>query len=314
MTERRRLASIASMTDPGQLAVHDRSPADTAVLAADAAARCAGVEIRELTDRGGFELACRLFDQIWAPTAGDASSSPKQLRALAKAGGYVCGAFDASGLVGASIGMFAAPAERALYSNITAVADRVRGRQVGFALKLHQRAWALLRGVDTICWTYDPLVRRNAHFNLAKLAAVPAEYLPNFYGPMRDAINGTDETDRLLVRWQLAAPTVASAATGQLQSIDAGQELAQGAAVALSVADDGGPLLGRQDGAIVLVGIPADIEGLRMADSDCASRWRLAVRDVLGTLLARQARVIGFDRDGWYAVATARTTQRKDTE
>src|SRR3712207_7442617 len=65
-----------------------------------------------------------------------------------------------------------------------------------FRSKLHQRAWAIARGVHEVAWTFDPLVARNAWFNLTKLGARATEYLPNFYGPMDDGINGADESDR----------------------------------------------------------------------------------------------------------------------
>ena len=67
---------------------------------------------------------------------------------------------------------------------------------------------------EVIEWTFDPLVARNAYFNLVKLAAEPSEYLTNFYGPMLDLINGKDDTDRLLVRWDLASPEVVAASAG----------------------------------------------------------------------------------------------------
>jgi predicted GNAT superfamily acetyltransferase len=52
----------------------------------------------------------------------------------------------------------------------------------------------------------------------------------------------------------------------------------------------------------VLVGVPADIEGLREQDPALAGAWREALREVLGGLLAGGARVQGFDRTGWYVV------------
>ena len=47
-------------------------------------------------------------------------------------------------------------------------------------------------------------MRRNAWFNLGVLGAEVHEYLVDFYGPIDDAINAGDESDRLLVAW----PTV----------------------------------------------------------------------------------------------------------
>ncbi len=56
---------------------------------------------------------------------------------------------------------------------------------------------------------------------------------------------------------------------------------------------------GRDDG-MLLVAVPADIEGLRSTDPGVAKAWRTAVREVLGGLLAEGASVTGFDRAGWY--------------
>ncbi len=224
------------------------------------------------------------------------------LRAFSKAGNYVAGAFDGDELVGACVGFFGAPADEALHSHIAGVSAGARGRSVGFALKLHQRAWALLRGVSAVTWTFDPLVRRNAYFNLAKLGAPPEEYLANFYGGMHDAINGDDDSDRLLVHWRLDAPTVVAACVGTTVPVDAEAERTSGAAVALGISALGAPELGTLDGPALLVAAPADIEILRVRDPGCAKDWRIALREVLGTLIADGARVAGFDRAGWYVL------------
>ena len=72
------------------------------------------------------------------------------------------GAFAGTRMVGASAGFFSAPPDPALHSHITGVAPGGQHRGIGFALKLHQRAWALARAVPVIVWTFDPLVARNA--------------------------------------------------------------------------------------------------------------------------------------------------------
>jgi predicted GNAT superfamily acetyltransferase len=220
---------------------------------------------------------------------------------LTKAGNYVGGAYDGDELIGACVGFFGAPAEVTMHSHVAGVSGAARGRNVGFALKLHQRAWALQRGVTAISWTFDPLVRRNAYFNLVKLGARPTEYLTNFYGLMEDGINGGDDTDRLLVRWQLDSPEV-TAAAGRRPPGGALPE----ATIALGRAPDGRPLAGHAgDGGTVLVAVPPDVEGLRGSDPAAAKDWRAAVREVLGGLLADGARVTGFDRAGWYVLEHA---------
>src|ERR687886_297223 len=113
----------------------------------------------------------------------------------------VAAAITGTRLVAASAGFFTAPPECALHSHITGVAPTDAHRGIGFALKLHQRAWALARGVRLVVWTFDPLVARNAWFNLAKLGALPTAYLESFYGAMSDGINAGEESDRVLVDW-----------------------------------------------------------------------------------------------------------------
>jgi predicted GNAT superfamily acetyltransferase len=274
---------------------------DGAVQAADAAAQAAGVEVRELTDLVQLEQVVGLFSTIW----GRSDNPPvtiELLRAFAKAGNYVGGAFDDGRLVGACVGFFHAPSEDALHSHIAGVSPAATGRSIGFALKLHQRSWALLRGVSEIAWTFDPLVSRNAYFNLVKLAARPHEYLPNFYGPMLDSINGDDDSDRLLVRWRLRDPAVVLACAGGSVAAVARDELAAGAVVALGASANGTPVPGRLDGTTSLVAVPRDIAAIRAGDPALALRWRIAVREVLSALVADGGRVDGFDRSGHYVV------------
>lgn len=293
MTAEENLTSMSVVTNLPTL--------DLAVEAADAAALGAGVAVREVTDLGELEAVVRLYATIW----GRAANPPvtiELLRAFTKAGNYVAGAFDGDLLVGACVGFFAAPAEDSLHSHIAGVSANALGRSIGFALKLHQRSWALLRGVSEIAWTFDPLVSRNAHFNLVKLAAQPVEYLPNFYGSMVDTINGLDDSDRLLVRWRLRDPAVVAACAGTSSPAVAADELAAGAVVALGVSDDGRPVPGRLDGQTSLVAVPADIETMRLTDPDAAQRWRVAAREALSALVGDGARISGFDRAGWYVV------------
>jgi predicted GNAT superfamily acetyltransferase len=62
-------------------------------------------------------------------------------------------------------------------------------------------------------------------------------------------------------------------------------------------------------GQTVLIGIPADIEGLRVSDPVLAAAWRSALREALAPLLDVGAIVTGFDRDGWYVVSPAGRTE-----
>jgi len=294
------------------LATHESglvSPAvRAAALAAATAAAASRVEIRDLTEVSDLTDVCRLFASIWQPDAGAQPVTAELLRAMAAAGNYVAGAYEGDELLGACLGFFGSPAKASLHSHIAGVATRGLGRGIGFALKLHQRAWALRQDISLVTWTFDPLVRRNAYFNLVKLGAGPAHYLPDYYGPMRDGINGAGDTDRLMVRWELSGPAASAASLGEAVRVDAAALRQRGAAAALSVAPDGGPLTAMVDGPLVLVAVPPDIETLRRTDPDQGQAWRIALREVLGGLMAEEARVIGFDRAGWYVVSREKSS------
>jgi predicted GNAT superfamily acetyltransferase len=288
----------------------DLSAAAEAEEAAALAAGAAGVVIRELDSLAELDAMIALFDEIWEPDNGNSSIRLDTVRALTKAGNYASGAYDlASGeLLGACVGFFGPPARAELHSHIAGVAQAGMGRSVGFALKVHQRAWCLRRDVRTIAWTYDPLIRRNGYFNLVKLGARPVEYLRNFYGVMDDAINGGTETDRMLVHWDLSSALAVAACAGRGQAASFAAERDRGAVAALSAGDDGAPLpglppAGGSGARTLLVGVPADIEAMRLSAPALAGAWRTALRDVLSPLLRGGARVSGFDRSEGYVVS-----------
>jgi predicted GNAT superfamily acetyltransferase len=78
--------------------------------------------------------------------------------------------------------------------------------------------------------------------------------------------------------------------------------------LALSAGDGEEPLTGllldgRPGARTLLVGVPADIEAMRLSHPALAGTWRTALRDVLSPLLRGGARVTGFDRSGGYVVS-----------
>lgn len=266
--------------------------------AARAAAK-AGVRVRDLTTPAELSAVCRLFGDIWRPEPGSPLVTGRLLRALVKAGNYLAGAFDGDELVGACVGFFGPPSETTLHSHIAGISPQYAGHGVGFAVKLHQRAWALAHGATEICWTFDPLVARNAHFNLVKLAARATAYLPNFYGAMTDGVNTGDDTDRLLIRWDLLDPAVTRACADER----AVPHTPPPSAVLLGRSAQGQPAHFPTPATTVRVAVPADIESLRATRPDEARAWRLAVRDTLGAALAAGGHVLGFHA-GSYLIAT----------
>lgn len=225
-------------------------------------------EISELTEVGS------VLAQVWG------TSSPlvplEFTRAIAHSGGYVAGAFVPSGqMIGASLGILARHGDRsALHSHVTGLLPTARHAGTGRAMKLHQRAWAADRSIECITWTFDPLVRRNAWFNIAVLGAEADDYLPCFYGEMTDAINAGDDSDRLHVTWDV---------TGAVPER---------------------PRDGSDIDAVMTVPTPHDIVELRRTDPAAAARWRRSTRETLLDALGRGHRIVGFTRDGDYVMGS----------
>ena len=228
------------------------------------------MEIKELDDMPQMHELAELFATIWG-RLGEPPIDSSTLRALSHSGNYVVGAFSEERMVGGLIGWLGGhpPGDLHLHSHVLGVLPGSEAHGVGFQLKQHQRTWCMDRGVTSIEWTYDPLVRRNAHLNLVKLGADAVEYLVNFYGPMDDGINTDEESDRVLVRWNLQSEKAAAAAAGH-------------------------PLEFRPNAGALLVPVPGDIVAIRRDDHELARRWRHQLREALGGAMSRGYRVTGF--------------------
>jgi len=286
--------------------------ADAQACAAAASAK-AGVRVLEMTTVEQITSLGRLLQDVWGAPNVDQVANLGLVRALAHGGNYVVGAYRERELVGGSWAFlgrheagggirYSGPGligELHLHSHITGVLGGDRASGVGYALKQHQRSWALARGIREVHWTYDPLIRRNAHFNLRKLGADAVRYLTDFYGPMDDGINSGDATDRLYAIWQLDSPRAVSAAHGELAAV----EPPVAAEVLLGAAGDepAGQPLGELLGAgYLLVALPADIEAIRAVDAGLAARWRMELRTALGGALAAGYYISGVTPDGRY--------------
>jgi predicted GNAT superfamily acetyltransferase len=265
------------------------------------AAEAAGVVVRSLHTPEQMQRAAEVLAEIWAPGgSGEAPVEAGLLVALEHAGNYVAGAYADDQLIGATVGFFGAPDARTgrsqmMHSHIAGVLPSHARGGVGAAMKLHQRAWCLDRGITVMEWTFDPLIARNARFNLHKLGARFAEYLPQFYGEMRDGINAGQGSDRALIQWYLEAPEHAQELEPQLMLLepddDAAPRLAAGEIEVLSAAGDAG---------VVGLRVPTDMMALRADRPNVAARWRTALREVMVPLMRSGWTVTSVRTDGTY--------------
>jgi predicted GNAT superfamily acetyltransferase len=257
--------------------------------------------IEELTELDDLHELAELFALVWG-RPGEPPISSDILRALAHSGNYLAGTRSEGRLIGGIVGWLGGhpPHDLHMHSHILGVVPGIEARGLGFALKQHQRRWCLARSVGAVEWTFDPLVRRNAYFNLTKLGAEAARYLVDFYGPMDDGINAGDESDRILILWELMSEKAVRATQGTPMGIDVDDRAPR----ILVVGSNGEPIAHEVSGRTALLQVPDDIVELRRREPDLARAWRHAVRAALGGAMSAGYRVTGVTRDGWYVLGS----------
>ena len=219
------------------------------------------------------QLAAReIFDSVWAIESGSEITS-NLLQAMIHSGSYLSGAFIDNKIVGAAFAFPAINDGLHLHSHMTAVLPEFRDQGVGYALKIDQWSWAKKKDYSHLSWTFDPLVRRNAKLNIAKLGVDISDYFPNFYGDMPDALNTGDESDRLMVSWRtdLDAPKARE-------------------------------LITNPESSDILIEIPEDIVAIRSKNQSESMKWRRQVREQFVAAFEKNGKVIGFSANNEYVV------------
>ncbi len=243
------------------------------------------MNLRPLLEFEQFDDAIGIMVATW----GEFQLSPREvMTALAHSGNVPLGAYEGERMVGFVLG-WAGVDEGGLHvhSHMLAALPERRHRGVGYALKLGQRAQALDQDIHVARWTFDPLVARNAWFNIGKLGAVADRFGRAFYGEMTDEINRGDRTDRLVIRWELdpgPAPRTGPEGLPTVLAADGDPDApvpAMGSAPAL----EGG-----------VVEVPREHGDLRRRDPDLAARWRDAAAEALEVCFGAGLIVGAFDR------------------
>ena len=230
------------------------------------------VKILELTLHAEQSIARDIFDSTWSMDIGT-EITPNLLQAMVHSGSYLSGAVIDNQIVGAAFAFPATNGSLHLHSHMTAVLPEFRDKGVGYALKINQWNWAKEKSYSHLSWTFDPLVRRNAKLNIAKLGVDISAYFPNFYGDMPDALNAGDESDRLMVSWRT----------------DADSPKAR-------------ELITKPETGDVLIEIPEDIVAIRSKDQSESMKWRRQVREQFTAAFEKNGKVIGFSANNEYVV------------
>lgn len=226
------------------------------------------VEIRPLRGQEDFQACVALQRLTWGEHFSECVPATI-LNVVQRIGGVAAGAFDEEGvLLGFVFGISGVrDAHLVHWSDMLAVREEAQGMGIGRRLKEFQRETLIAEGVETMYWTYDPLVARNAHFNLNRLGARIVEYVPNMYGDHTGSkLHDDIGTDRFIVAWDVTADGTPE--TG------------------------GAPVEGR-----VRIEVPASLQRLLEQAPDEARRWRSDTREAFQRWMGAGYTVSGFDRD-----------------
>jgi predicted GNAT superfamily acetyltransferase len=230
------------------------------------------IQVRELDNLQDQDFGRNIFDITWSMDAGT-EITPNLLQAMVHSGSYLSGAFIDNKIIGAAFAFPATNGGLHLHSHMTAVLPEYRDKGVGYALKIDQWNWAKKQNYSYLSWTFDPLVRRNAKLNIAKLGVDISAYYPNFYGDMPDALNAGDESDRLMVSWRT--------------DIDAPKAR---------------ELITKPETGDILIEIPEDIVAIRSKNQSESMKWRRQVREQFLAAFEKNGKVIGFSANNEYVV------------
>jgi predicted GNAT superfamily acetyltransferase len=221
----------------------------------------ADFRIQSLRTSAQWRQAAELYRTVFGYDHPAYGLNPRLLAGLAGNGGSVVGALDADDqLVGFAYGFLGSDGTQTYhYSQAAVVASGLQGKGLGRRLKLAQREEALKWGSTSMRWAYDPLLTRNAHFNLDVLGAQGVRFLPEMYGE--------PGTDRILVAWDLTVEP-------GIRTAPELPDLADGTWGEVIKDADGGS--GR-----LLLPLPSDIAAIRASEPDSAADLAGRARDAL---------------------------------
>ncbi len=195
-------------------------------------------------------------------------------------------------------------------SHMAGVLPDRQGLGLGVKIKLKQREIVLAQGLtDWMTWTYDPLYRTNAVFNLHRLGAVCNTYYRNVYGELNDELNRGTPSDRCQVDWWLCSARVERAARGERPNGASGWPDLQILPSRLNQQGFRQPL----DSAVAFnapklaLPVPDEIGVIRRSDPGLGHDWRMYMRDRIEAAFAagyQMVDCIKLPDQGWHYILT----------
>jgi predicted GNAT superfamily acetyltransferase len=271
-----------------------RTPTSLGATALAAEAVATDVRVRPLRSNEDCHACVDLQRHVWGFEQGEVVPSTL-LHVVDYVGGLAAGAFDSqNNLLGFVFGITGVrDGALAHWSHMLGVHESARNLGVGRMLKEYQRETLAAIGVTRIYWSFDPLMAKNAYFNINRLGALVTEYIPDMYGTTASPLHLGMATDRLIVRLDTAGDTTTAPRSAVKIASDHGLPILTPFPrlndVTLSVGD--------WSPELVLIEMPAEVLAVLERSPGTAQTWRLAVRDHFRWALKRGYSVAGVYRN-----------------
>jgi predicted GNAT superfamily acetyltransferase len=277
------------------------------------------IKYRELQVDDDFDRVVDLEVAAWSMDTAAQAVPGNMLQAIIHCGGMLIAAENDTGtMIGFVLGLPARCGnDFMLWSHMLAVHPDYQRQGIGQQLKLAQRRWALDHDYDIIGWTFDPLQRGNANFNLHKLGVFSNTYYVNFYGTMRDGINAGLPSDRIEVTWELHSDRVKAIADGELPALF--EDECREESFLLRVDANGAGAIHLKQALHLtenrhFVEIPYNINSLKRENLGKALEWQQALRQVMQSAFQQGYRATDFVVCGqrcWYILERPDDKQEK---
>lgn len=257
------------------------------------------IEYRIIKNRKDLSPLLHLESVIWGFSPWDSIPETLLQPMIKNDGAILIGAYDQETPIGLCFGFPVRQGGKwALWSHMTGVHPNYQGQNIGLTLKQYQREWALAQGYKRMSWTFDPLQRQNANFNLNHLGATVNVYHEDYYGEMTDALNAGMPSDRLEATWNItkahkpkpAPPPQSEEHIILSANAQTSQVLTQ-------------PM--PESASALYVEIPYAIRSLKQANKPFAIQWQAALRRTLSALFEQGYQITGFtqtDQHCWYVL------------
>ncbi|MBN1182703.1 MAG: GNAT family N-acetyltransferase [Bacteroidales bacterium] len=166
------------------------------------------IKIEELKVHQQFQDVLKLQDKIWQLSDRD-KISPITLRSISMEYplmGISLGAYQKDEMVGFVVCM-PTRIPGTLFGLIMGVLPEYEGKNISDKLVAGILKFCIQKNITKLCWTFEPLDQKLAHFYITKYGAIVVKYMPDYY-QVEDKLNEGLPIDRFIADISPLSPRV----------------------------------------------------------------------------------------------------------